>query len=163
MAKSIIWKLDVNFVAGPKLSESSELVVEAIDIVDITVGAGAEKMAELQPGGEDQIRFLLIKASHYNKLWYKVASKAIELDGLQLFMGKGITDALGSPVQSVHFKNNSDTDANIYVLVGRMATPPPADDMDGNGGDADSGDSTGDDGNAAPDSTDVVAEDDGTS
>lgn len=161
MTKSIIWKLDVNSVAGPKLSESSELIVEAIDIVDIGVSAGAEKSVELQPGGEDQIRFLLIKASHYNNLWYQVASKEIELDGLQLFMGKGISDALGSPVQSVHFKNNSDADAGIYVLVGRMATPPATE--NGDGDDTAPGDTAGDDGDVASETTELVVEDDGTS
>ncbi|MDX1413889.1 MAG: hypothetical protein R3293_06840 [Candidatus Promineifilaceae bacterium] len=156
MTTSIINKVDTSVVDGPKFSETTELAVEAFDVVNIAVGAGESTTADVQPGGEGQIRFLLIKASAYDKLWYKVADNYIELDVQQGYTGKGITAALGSPVQTIEFKNDGDAAVDIVVLVGRMATPS------NEGDDSDSDATPGDEGGTDTDSGDSGIHDTGT-
>jgi hypothetical protein len=127
MSQKIVWKLDINVMDGPKVSETSDIPVEAYDKIIVRLGTNSERIIDVQPSGAGQVLLFLIKSSHYKQVSYKVvgSGKEVMLDSLQLFLGSGAADGLGQPLQKLHFVNKSDAEATIQILVGRIATSEP--------------------------------------
>jgi|GEM_PF-639666 len=131
--------LNVQVVGGPKVLISKSKSVEAYDKIEVViepVGAvGMAKTVEIQPGGENQVSFLLINSSLYGpELTYVVNdgisdSASITLDEPHLYLGTGAVSLLGSDgPKTIAFTNthpvDSEQPAAIEILVGRDATPP---------------------------------------
>lgn len=122
----INWTLNIQVVEGPKLSESDTISVDAYDKIEVTVEDEAtDKEVQVQPGGSGQVQFLLISSDSYgDDLTYKVnvdTADAIKLDALQLLMGDGAVGLLGGAPEKLLFSNGLGNDANVHILVGRMA------------------------------------------
>jgi hypothetical protein len=138
MPEKITWTLNVQVVGGPRLSASQTIEVEAYDMIEVKVpgmqnATPRTAMVEVQPGGSNQVKFLMITSSIYDaNLTYKVdgGSEIIKLDALQLLMGVGALGLLGATANIFTFTNEVGKDntapiqdASIQILVGRKATP----------------------------------------
>jgi hypothetical protein len=131
MPEMISWTLNVQVVGGPKLSASRTIEVEAYDMIKVVVPGGdnttpGTATVDVQPGGTDQVKFLMISSSVYDaKLTYKVdGGQDVKLDAFQLLMGNGAVDLLGTTQKQFAFSNKAGVDktASIEILVGRKAT-----------------------------------------
>ncbi|HBB32285.1 MAG TPA: hypothetical protein DDZ80_23595 [Cyanobacteria bacterium UBA8803] len=131
--------LNVQVVGGPKILISKSKSVEAYDKIEVVIEpvgpGGAAKIVEVQPGGQNQVSFLLINSSLYGaELTYVVNdgmsdSDSITLDEPHLYLGSGAVSLLGSNgPKTIAFTNTHPTDSDlkaaIEILVGRDATPP---------------------------------------
>lgn len=127
MPDKINWSFNVEVLEGPKVFDSQTIDVEAYDKVEVVIDAGASDLeVTVQPGGEGQVKFLMIRSSLYGEdLTYKVNSNTtvIELDAPQLLLGKGAVKLLDSAPASLLFTNNTAENVTIQILVGRDATP----------------------------------------
>lgn len=132
VATSINWTLNVHVTDGPKVSATDALAVEAYDKISVVVAASEQdKQIEVQPSA-GQVQFLLIKSTQYHAtdLTYSVGAaeptKADrnKLDALQVLMGSGAVELLGSPPDKLFLYNDLAEDVTVEVLVGRDATPP---------------------------------------
>jgi len=131
MSEKINWTLNVQVVGGPKISASKTMTVDAYDKIEVIIPGGDDATpgaatVEVQPGGSDQVQFMLITSSVYDaKLTYSVdGGSSIKLDAPHLLMGSGAVGLLGSTQQQFAFSNSAGTDkeASIEILVGRKAT-----------------------------------------
>lgn len=131
MTEKINWNLNVQVLEGPKIQDFNTVSIDAYDMIDVTIEAkGEDKEVEIQPGGEGQVQFLLIKSDQYgDSLTYKVndkdATNIIRLDAMQVFLCNGSVGFLGGAPAKLFFTNKLDSEeANIKILVGRKATKP---------------------------------------
>jgi hypothetical protein len=127
MPTSISWTLNVQITQGPILAVSGSSEIDAYDRVAVTLASGAsDRVVELQPGGDGQVRFLLIRSSKYgNGLTYKVnsaANPARVLNDLLFLVGQGGVALLGAPPNTLRFSNSLPEDVTIEILIGRQAT-----------------------------------------
>jgi hypothetical protein len=125
VAEKIVWSLSAQVSGGPAIAASNILNVDAYDKIGVTLEPGVTKTAEVQPGGEDRVRFLLISADQFGEdLTFKVADAAatIKLEAPLVLIGDGAVDLLDTPPQSISFTNDTQNSVNIDIIVGRMAT-----------------------------------------
>ena len=137
MYEKINCTVNVQVVGGPKISTIKTLTVEAYDKIEVKIPGKEEAdpgkaTVEVQPGDLDDIKLLLISSDQYSsKLKYTVkdsggtaGAKDVELDSLQVLVGKGAVGMLGVTPVTLDFSNGMgvDKDANVTILVGRMAT-----------------------------------------
>ena len=128
MAKKITWALNIQVAEGPRIAVSNTVEVPAYDEVEVVIpDAAADEEVEIQPGGADQVQFLLIRAQPYgNDLSYKVndaTADAITLDTPQLYLGAGAVALLGTDgPKKLLFSNGLGADATIRVFCGRKVT-----------------------------------------
>ena len=133
MSESIVWSLNVQVVAGPQLSASGTIDVEAYGMIEVEVPGGDAVTpgiltVDVQPSGANQVKFLMISSSVYDaNLTYEVdaSGSPISLDGLQIFRGNGQVGLLGATQNQFVFNNQAGlaSPASIQILVGRDATP----------------------------------------
>jgi hypothetical protein len=128
MAVTINWTLNAQVLGGPRFPGSGSMNVEAYDVIDITLAAGAAgTQIEVQPGGAGQVTFLMITADPYASadLSYTINGGAtdIALDSPQLFIGSGVAALFGGAPQTLELTNGTSDDTAIRILVGRDATP----------------------------------------
>jgi hypothetical protein len=129
MSEKITWSLNVQVAGGPKIVASKTVEVDAYDMIQVSVEAGANGVkVDVQPG--DGVQLLLISSDQYGAdLTYSVnaaesdATKRIKLDALQLLLGVGAVGLLKDPPKSLFFYNAMGKAASIQILVGRDATP----------------------------------------
>ena len=128
MTESINWSLNAQVIGGPKVMASDTKEIEAYDKIEVTIEAEtADKEVEIQPGGADRVKFMLIKSDTYSEdLTYKVndLTKIIKLDALHVFIGNGAVELLTQPPEKLVFTNDLTTPVSIEILVCRMATLP---------------------------------------
>jgi hypothetical protein len=140
----INWTLDVQITGGPKISVPRAVNVEAYDKIEVDILAATDASTpttatvDVQPGGTDQVKFLLITSSVYNAdLTYTAddtdpAIPTIALDEPQLLMGdheEGAVGLLGAAPQSLIFSNGiwnegAGQSVSVQILVGRDAIAP---------------------------------------
>lgn len=140
MAESITYSIDVSVAGGPRISQSRTVALEAYDKLKLVIptgtsGSGLE--VNIQPGGQGLAKLLVISASVYDGLSYKVndaTTGEIQLDGPQFFSGEGgvgllyeppLSDASPAPPTKLFFLNASAEDITVEVLVARDAVVPP--------------------------------------
>jgi hypothetical protein len=125
MPESLTWTLNVQVVGGPKISVYDTLMVEAYDKIEAVIPAATDSTAgsatvNVQPGSG--VQFLLITASSYENLTYKVdGNVTATLDGTHVFIGAGAVRLLGTTQKQFVFENASDKDITVSILVGRDA------------------------------------------
>ena len=129
MPEKIVYTLNVQVAGGPKLpAPTITLEVDAYDKILVNIEKNAtDKTVELQPSSTaGQVQFLMITASDYKLLSYKVNSGTdiFQLDAPHLLIGKGAVKMLDEAPAQLLFSNSSSTqDAAIEILVDRDATP----------------------------------------
>ncbi len=128
MPEKINWSLNVQIEGGPKAIKNDSLAVEAYDKIRVLVVAGAiDKEIALQPV-VGQVKFLIITSDKYDEtLAYKVNDSATpvreaNLDGPQMFIGKGAVSLLHPEPERFFFTNGLTEDAEIEIIIGRDAT-----------------------------------------
>lgn len=126
MSEKISWSFSAQVTGGPSVSASADLTVDAYDKIDATIPkGGAETTVEVQPGSAG-VKLLVITASDYDDLTYKVGASAISvmLDAAHLLLGEGAIALFDEYPTQLKFKNASATDdVTVSILVGRDATP----------------------------------------
>lgn len=133
--------LNVQVAGGLRdvLSLPKSIAVEAYDKLEVTVKPGETQEIAVQPGGANQVSFLLLKSSLFgSEIKYVVndgnttnfpTTGAIVLDQpFHLYLGTGAVSVFGIPPKRLKFTNTHPTgttnkDAVIEILVGRDATP----------------------------------------
>jgi hypothetical protein len=128
MAKRINWSYSVEVAGGTRVRDSQTIPVEAVDEIDLSIGTGQTEEVDVQPGGEGQVEFLLIRSKPPDaQVTYKVNDSGAAdrtLDGPHLLIGKGATQLLDLAPSKLFITNGSATDpVSISILVGRDATP----------------------------------------
>lgn len=115
---------------GPSISALSQVEAEAYDVISAEIPKDGNNIdVDLMPSTSGQLRFLLIQSDSYGAdLTFKVDTKTITLDGLQLITGKGARDLLGKEsIDKLTFKHKNvagqPPPAKVEILVGRKATP----------------------------------------
>lgn len=136
MAESITYSIEVRVAGGPRIFESRTVELEAYDKVNLVVPASTAAPgleANIQPGGRGLAKLLVISASVYDGLSYKIndpSTQEIKLDGPQFFSGEGgvgllyeppLSDASPAPPTKLFFLNASTEDITVEVLVARDA------------------------------------------
>jgi hypothetical protein len=131
MATSMTATIKIQVSGGITSSVSHTVTpLDAFDRITVTVPAGAagnpaSLPVEVQPGGDDQVQFLLVTASVYDpKLTYSVDGGAADvvLDAPHLLLGTGAVGLLDSAPGKLTFKNELEEDVAVEILVGRKAT-----------------------------------------
>lgn len=129
MAEKISWSLNIQIPGGPKLASSQNIDVDAYDkIVAVIPHDSADHEVDVQPGGADHIRFLLISSDLYENLTYTpkdgvAGATEIDLDAPQVFLGAGAVALLEKAPKQIVFKNSDPAnDATVQILVGRKAS-----------------------------------------
>ncbi len=142
MAESITYSINVSVAGGPRVSDSRSVSLEAYDKVNLMVPAstppsGAGLEANIQPGGQGLAKLLVITASAYEDMSYRIndaTTQEIQLDGPQFFSGEGgvgllyeppLSDASPAPPTTLFFYNAGSEDVTVEVLVARDAVVPP--------------------------------------
>jgi hypothetical protein len=127
MAEKIKWAVHLDVAAGPKLSASDVLEVEAYDKVAVTLEAGAEDVdVELQPGGAGQVTLLMIRASKYDPdITFSAdgGTTTVPLDAPLVLIGAGAVGLLAEAPQLLQWGNDTGDPVRIDILIGRDATP----------------------------------------
>jgi hypothetical protein len=130
-------QLIVDVDGVPCMKTGKTMVFEAHDEIKKTVPANTVAGGvgiEVQPGGMGQVELLVISSSKYGKedshVSYSINSaddtpdNRIKLDSAQVLMGEGAVGLLGQAPNTLYFYNQTETDADIHILVGRQTTPP---------------------------------------
>ncbi|TBW39888.1 hypothetical protein E0E54_01610 [Azotobacter chroococcum] len=108
-----------------------DIEVEATDYLEVEVKPG-DLNVDIQPGEAKALRLLVIKSSVYSDLEFTVndgandKSKAVQLDGPQIFSGGAMALFDVQQPKRLTFKNKSpdkDKTAKVEIFVGRDATP----------------------------------------
>ena len=127
MSESIVYTVSVAVPNGPTLGLHQSLTVDAFDKIAVTVPDQTTSMTvELQPGGTNQVHFLLVTADQYLAgLAYKVntATASNNLDGPLVLIGPGAVGLLNTAPAKLVFSNSTGQDVKIEILIGRDATP----------------------------------------
>jgi hypothetical protein len=127
MAEKIKWAVHIDVAAGPKLSATDVIEVEAYDKVGITLDAGAADVdVELQPGGAGQVTLLMIKASNYDPAITFSAdggATTVPLDAPLVLIGTGAVSLLADAPQQLQWDNGTADPVQVDIFVGRDATP----------------------------------------
>lgn len=127
MAEKISWTVRIDVAAGPKLSASDVIEVEAYDKISFTLDAGDTGIAvDLQPGAAGQVSFLMISASEYaEEITYSPdgGTTTVPLDAPLVLIGAGAISLLGSAPQQFEWENTTLNPVDIEIFVGRDATP----------------------------------------
>lgn len=127
MSVNINYSTSVQVNGELALSTSKVIPAQAYDEVNVTVPAESEVDIDVQPGSTDQVQFLLIHSSVLDPdLTYDVdgGESDLKLDSVQSFTGAGMVGLLGGDPKKLKFKNETDTAADIRILVGREASTP---------------------------------------
>ncbi len=140
MAESITYSIEASVAGGPRISQSRTVELGAYDKVNLAIPAGTTGTGlevNIQPGGQGLAKLLIISASAYEGMSYKVndaGTQEIKLDGPQFFSGEGgvgllyqppLSDPSPAPPTKLFFLNTSSEDITVEVLVGRDAIVPP--------------------------------------
>lgn len=127
--------IKVEIEGAGTLSATHSIDVHAFDKIEINVppelsGTAGTAVVNAQPGGEGQVKLLLITASEYsnesNELSYSVTggTSDIVLDAPQLLVGDGALKLLGDTQNTFTFSNGFSSEIGIQILVGRNAIAP---------------------------------------
>jgi hypothetical protein len=121
---SINYAVNVQVTGGPKLAVTRSLVVDAYDVIDLSIKKNSAASVEVEPGVAGRVRLVLITADTYDNLTYESAGKDHALDGPALLVGAGAV-ALLDPKGTVKFTNKHATEPRtIHVFVGRNVVAP---------------------------------------
>jgi hypothetical protein len=110
--------------SGPSISKTTNINLEAYDVVDVVAHkSSVPAIILVHPSELDQMNMILVTSDNYTSLTYVVdGGSPITLDGPQLFLGKGQIGLLGATSNMWTFTNAGSTlDANIKIIVGRAA------------------------------------------
>ena len=129
----IVLNTSLTIANGPSVLVVRSLAVDAYDVIEVVIAAGAaDKEVQIQPGGTGQVSLLSVSADWFGEaLTYKTATgtgaTAYALDQPHLFAGAGALATLGTAPPTKLFFSNSTSgvtakDAKVQVLVGRKAT-----------------------------------------
>jgi hypothetical protein len=118
MTEKITYSFNSSIEHGPSYSMSGKLEPAAYDKVSISVDPTKEVNVNLQPMPAEKVMFLGVKSDvHDDKLTYSTDSKTIKLERDHVFVGSPIS-LLGN-ISILKFKNESQSVANVEILVGR--------------------------------------------
>ncbi|SHN53092.1 hypothetical protein SAMN05660350_00459 [Geodermatophilus obscurus] len=126
MSNEITVRASIAVAGGPTRSIHEALTLQAYDVVQVPVDAGATRNVEVQPDDGAQLRLLLITASAYaRELTYRVGpaddAPELRLDQPLLLLGESATALLGAAPTSMSFTNGTDEDVLVHIVVGRDA------------------------------------------
>ncbi len=136
MPLQLQWTLSAQVTNGPKLTRSQTLDIGAYDEIAVVVPAKSgnttgKLTAEVQPGGDGQVQFLLITADPPGPdLAYSInaeqsdASKRIRLEAGAVFLLGGALHLLGAAPNKIVFYSDAAADTSVRILVGRKAVSP---------------------------------------
>jgi len=136
MTTEIRTSLQVTVPGGPSWKINSTESVEAYDVIDVTIAAGAtDKVVDVLPGVSGALlNMLVVQSDLYGaEITYRAndgtddSDIAVTLHGPHFF-GRGVAALFGVDVKSLKFTNTNaaatNNHARIQILVGRDATPP---------------------------------------
>jgi hypothetical protein len=130
----IITTANVVIPNGPKFAFNPKLTVEAYDLIEIAVAAGASNLEVELPGSTDGIRFLAIQSDWFGQdLKYKLDASGSDypLDQPLLLVGEGAVSffiasgATAGPTSLFFSNDDTSKEAKVQILIGRDATPTP--------------------------------------
>lgn len=128
MAEKIVWSIKVQVEGGPNVSGSGEVLLEAYDKAYILVKEKEEKTLDVLPGDPKMAQLVLISSNNYEDLSCIIdpeanenkGEKTIALSAPVLLIGEGPVGLLGSINKPFKFKNDSNKEARVTILVGRI-------------------------------------------
>ncbi len=127
MSESIVYTVSVAIPNGPTLGLHQSLTVDAFDKIAVAVPDATTNMnVELQPGGANQVHFLMVASDQYlSGLTYKInaATASHNLDGPLVLIGPGAVGLLNTAPARLVFSNTTGQDVKVDILIGRDATP----------------------------------------
>lgn len=128
MPITINWTVNVQVPGGPKYAMAGSQDVEAYNVIDVPVAAGASLPVSVKPT-KGELTFLLVQATAYHDtdLHYTVngdTSNSYNLQAPHILIGTGATMMLDSAIETLEFTNDNTTSpVSIKILAGRDATP----------------------------------------
>jgi hypothetical protein len=130
MTTEVKTSLQVAVAGGPLWKINTSDQVEAYDVIDVTIDAGAaDKVVEVQPAAAAaRVNVLVIQSDLYgDDITYKASDGHDDSDPLTLhgphFFGRAVASLFGVNVASLKFSNADAKSAHVQILVGRDATP----------------------------------------
>jgi hypothetical protein len=129
MPTNIVWKLTLDVPAGPQVSHTSSIAVDAVDHIAVTIpdtsATPAATEVEVQPGAAGTVKLLMISASSYGPdVEYQVhnaAADALVLSDALFLADSAAIDLLGTPFDNLLITNTSGADVDVEIVVGRTA------------------------------------------
>jgi len=131
---NVTYGFSVQVGGGPQIAKTLTTTVEAYDVLDFELAAGANGInVDVQPGGSGSIKLLSISSSLYDgQVSYTVLDAGgnkgpFTLDAPQFFSG-GAIGVIGVAPKTLAFTNanaagDPTKNATIEIFVGRDATP----------------------------------------
>jgi hypothetical protein len=118
---SIAYTFNSSIGQGPSFSTSGTIDAAAYDKVNISVDPTKDVSVNVQPMPPAKVMFLGVKSDvHDENLTYTTDGKTMKLDRDHVFIGSSPISLLGN-ITIFKIKNNTQTKANIEILVGREA------------------------------------------
>lgn len=94
--------------------------------LNVTVPAGTPQAVEILTDEGGALQFLIISPkSPSDSLTYAAGDETVVLDGPHVLIGSGAVSLLAASVGTLTFTNGGSEAAEISILAGRDATPPP--------------------------------------
>lgn len=121
MTEKLTWNYVAQALNGPSVSAAGSMEVDAYDKFEVTITDTTTQQVDLVPGGTVSLLVINPKVPDED-LTYEVNSNDIGLDAPHVLLGAGAVSLLGGAT-SLSFTNNTGTDAEIEILIGRDATP----------------------------------------
>lgn len=126
--QTITISVEVRLASGPAWASTQQLMVDAVDVIDVVIASGATDFkVPVQPGGV--VKMILVSPDPASgELSYKSETSGTEiykLDQPHLLMGEGGVGMLEGAVAptSLFFSKSGTTDARVSILVGRDLSP----------------------------------------
>jgi hypothetical protein len=133
---NIQYSFNLSVDRGPSISFADKFDAEAYDKISVTIpkspaGSAKEYAVDVQPVETSRVQILCIISDHYDeshksadktkKLSYKSEKTEILLDRAHVLIGLSLTGLLDEKSAKLKFTNTTDNDAQLEILVGRMA------------------------------------------
>jgi hypothetical protein len=122
MSEKVNWSYLVHAASGPQIAAAAVIEVDAYDKFDLTIATGVTQTVDLVPSG-GAVKLLVLNPDEPDpELSYAVGGKDIPLDAPHVLLGAGAVSLLGT-LTALTFKNATQSDITLQIIVGRDATP----------------------------------------
>ena len=128
MPEKLKWSFAVQVAGGPTIAHSGEMEVDAYVKLAVSIPPGREQPVEIFPGDGVSAQVFVIsptKPSESLTCTVGEGTEPVKLDGPHILIGAGAVGLFAAEIGTVTFLNDTAEEANVSILVGRDATPPP--------------------------------------
>ncbi|UCG68832.1 MAG: hypothetical protein JSV09_13705 [Thermoplasmata archaeon] len=128
MNEKVVWTFNMSSGSGISFNANGEFVPQAELSINVHLIQGSEQSIIHTPDQNCELDFICISSDHYGKepdelVYYFKPDQELQLMQAQILMGESLFKILSNH-KTITFKNSTDGDVNIKILLGRKAIYP---------------------------------------